>query len=177
MIPDYFEWTYGFNPLLDETNHDTNGDGTTNLKAFLAGLGPSHSFTNIDQNALVRFQINEGVTDQKHGDMWISAFTIDLENIPFGLQIINGQIPSQHSCLLYNSRIQNGDPCVHNPIKSDELLFHTVSQPDSNKGVALLRLRGRDNEKNIVWKIMKFDFSRNDETSVFKLGDFMILMF
>ena len=172
MIPDYFEWTYEFNPLLDEMNHDTNGDGVTNLKAFLAGLGPSHSFTNIDENALVRFQINEGVTNQRYNDMWITAFTIDLENIPFGFQIENGEIPSQYKCLLYNSRVQTGDPCDHNPIELDEFLFHTVTRPDTNKGVALLRLRDKDNEKNIVWKIMKFDFSRNSEANVFQLSDF-----
>ena len=171
LIPDYFEWTYEFNPLLDEKNHDTNGDGITNLKAFLAGLGPSHSFENIDKSFLVRFQINEEVTDQQHGDMWISAFTISLDNIPFGLQIISGDIPSQTSCLLYHTRTPDANACEINPIKPEQMLFHTTS-PNLNKGVALLRLRDRDNESNLVWKIMKFDMSRNNEINVFELNQF-----
>ncbi len=173
LIPDYFEWTYEFNPLLNEKNHDTNGDGITNLKAFLAGLGPSHSFGNIDENFLVRFQINEEVTDQRHEDMWISAFTINIDNIPFGLHIMSGAIPSQYPCLMYNTRTRSRDPCEVNAIQNDELLFHTNSQPNFNKGVALLRLRDRDNEKNLVWKIMKFDMSdQNRETNVFELSHF-----
>ena len=161
LIPDYFEWTYQFNPLLNERNHDTNGDGVTNLQAFLAGLGPAHSFENIDKNFLVSFQVDEEVTEQRRGDMWINAFTIDIGNMPFKSQLIAGEIPLQDSCLLYHTRNLGGKgkTCEVNSIKLNELLFHTNRSPDTNKAIALLRLRDKNNESRLVWKIMKFNVS------------------
>lgn len=174
LIPDYYEWIYQFNPIASDRNIDTNGDGITNLNAFLAGLGPAHNFINVDDSMKVLFELSEEVTDQRHEDVWISQFSINLTSIPYGPEMIRGSIPHSQSCLLYHTRSSdNSNPCDSNGIAADDLLFHVNQYGHFNRGVALLRLRDRDKEDNIIWKIMKFDISFADEKiNVFDLKNF-----
>ena len=180
LIPDYFEWTYGFNPIFNEKDSDTNGDGVSNLDAFLSGIGPGHSFDNIDNNLLVRFQINEGLKrnseEDSSKDQWLSTVRVEIENIPFGEGVISGEMVPKESCFLYNTRTP-GDmrsDCELNPIETDKLLFQTNLEAKSNKGIALLRLRDKLNEGNIVWRIMKFNIlgSNKGRTTDFNVLDF-----
>ncbi len=158
-IPDYFEWTYQLNPLLNEKDLDSNGDGVTNLKAFLAGLSPYHGFDNLEEGTYVRFEINEILHKDKSKPSE-SRFSINIQNIPLSSGVKYGSIPRQQSCLLYHTRqlgASHEENCTQNPIKEDQLFFQLNSRPGFNKALALLRVRNKNIKNDIAWKIMRID--------------------
>ncbi len=165
LIPDYFEWTYNYNPILSDKNKDTNGDGITNLNAFLAGLGPNHNEGNIKPTSLVRFRLTEQVTDRQEDEIWISQFSLELDSIPYGAGALVGQLPEADGCLLYHTRNVGGDGgCSNHGIRAENMFYQVNRARYSNQGLALLRLRDKDNSDNLIWKVMNFDITDKGES-------------
>ena len=173
LIPDYFEWIYKFNPLLSDKTYDTNSDGIVNIKAFLSGLNPNQDFNDINENYLIRFKLNERFENRNgQENLWTNTLSIDLENFPFLHGALSGPIkgshPSYNDCFLYRSRVSS-EPhrsCELYSIDLNKMFFGTNSSSNENTGIALAKLRDKNNDQNIKWKIMKFQFSRQSPGSL-----------
>ena len=171
LIPDYFEWIYNFNPLLNDKILDTNSDGVTNYQAFQAGLGPNHNFDEINESYITRFEVDEGFSNSQE-DNWVNTLLIKLESFPFLDETLhgsmNGFLQGYNECVLYRALIPGSltSPCSFYSIDLNNLFFGTNLYSKTNTIIALAKLRDKSNDQNIRWKILKVQFSRQDTKSL-----------
>jgi hypothetical protein len=159
-IPDFYEWTYGLNPLVDDSQLDSNGDGVSNLNAFLAGLGPNQDYHSVDKSRRVSFTLNESEAVSQVDEFWTNEIQLTISNMPFSSSVKTGTNPSIGDCLMYHTRPlsrQDENACRNFGISSEDSLHHVVERPQTNRGIALMRLRDRNESRRLRWRIMKFD--------------------
>ena len=103
-----------------------------------------------------------------------NATKAQLDSIPFGAGTQFGSIPVPEGCLLYHTRNLGGiSGCSTHGIRVEDMLYQVTPARSLNRGLALLRLRDKDNSDNVIWKIMNFDITNQDEqVNVIDLGQF-----
>ena len=149
----------------------------TNFQAFLSGLGPQQDNKSFDESFKYQFTLSENALNSSiDSDLWMRNFTMKVDSIPFvsDLKYKSKTSTPAKPCQMYFTRLDNiNDSCAVNGISETELLYHTNSETDTNTGIILLRMKDKNNEEDLSWRILKFSYINNNSgKSTFDLENF-----
>lgn len=155
-FPDFYEWIYGYNPLINDYANDTLGDGVQNSTKFSAGLPPNAVYNSINKINLVQYAINgmgnDLLRDEFNKEHWVDLKQIILLNFP----VTQGEVAIQNQGLLSVSRVGKSDLSMSaNAIHFEDQLLSPIARANSNTLVALVRLVDVDEPSKIYWQIYK----------------------
>jgi len=162
-IPDTLEWLNGFNPLIDDSKLDSNGDGLANIVHFSSGV-PSKVDPRTQPKGLrvdieVNFVEQVQVDDPQLGPVLVDKYNILLHGMPIASLI---PVDESRQGDLYLSRLVAGGAGKQNVlIHPTHRLIKSSSTRGRNVMMALLRLVDVREPEKISWEILELPFDES----------------
>ncbi|HMN69036.1 MAG TPA: hypothetical protein PKC28_10900, partial [Bdellovibrionales bacterium] len=162
-IPDYLEWLYGFNPLVDDANIDANGDGAPNTINFSYGLNPNVKWASVPEHLRPIYHVNfmgrEQLQDQVFGTIWIELNEVLLKHMPLAKTVAAA---AQDQTPLYAARA-SVDPAFQGRIliPDSQRLISVSGRAGGNSVLAVARIIDVDDPRRAYWRVKKWDIFVN----------------